>query len=207
VLGPEAGRFRGVSAAPGRDPREALVRAYRWLRQHGLNDSHSGNASARDGDMAWITPTGCCGDTLSAEQLIACPLDAAPPPDASVDAALHLAVYRASSATHAVLHSHGPHSIAMTLGGGDFAPGDFEGQYYFSRVPVLDIPPADYLARSPAAVASALAVQRVCIVRGHGVYAAGETIELAYKWSCSLESSARIAWLARVARIPPGAGA
>jgi L-fuculose-phosphate aldolase len=89
----------------------------------------------------------------------------------------------------------------MTLAGEDFRPQDFEGRYYFPEVPVLDIPHEAYVARSPAAVAAALASHRVCIVRGHGVYAAAESLDLAYKWTCSLESSARIAWLARVARV------
>ena len=187
------------------DARQALVRYYRWLRQHGLNDSHSGNASVRDGDVAWVTPSGCGGDTLAPEDLLACRPGEAPPPGASLDAPLHLAVYAACPAAGAVLHSHGPHSIAMTLAGGDFVPLDFEGQYYFARVPVLDIPPAEYTSRSPAAVAATLAEHRICIVRGHGVYAAAATLDLAYKWTCSLESSARIAWLARTAGLaPPG---
>jgi L-fuculose-phosphate aldolase len=189
------------SASAPDDPRAGLLRYYRWLRRYGLNDSHSGNASVRDGDVAWVTPTGCGGDTLEAGQLLRCPLDAPPPAGASLDAPLHLAVYAANPAARAVLHSHGPHSIAMTLAGGDFVPLDFEGRYYFPRVPVLDIPHEAYVARSPAAVAGALATHRVCVVRGHGVYAAAETLDLAYKWTCSLESSARIAWLARAAGI------
>lgn len=180
------------------DPRVALVRYYRWLRQYGLNDSHSGNASVRDGEQAWLTPTGCGADTLEPGDLLACPLALPPPRGASLDAPLHLAVYRARPDAMAVLHSHGPHSIAMTLSGGDFRPDDFEGRYYFPRVPVLAIPPDEYTTRSPAAVAEMLATHRVCVVRGHGVYAVGETLDLAYKWTCSLEASARIAWLARV---------
>jgi L-fuculose-phosphate aldolase len=190
-----------VSPHATADPREALVRYYRWLRQHGLNDSHSGNASVREGGIAWVTPTGCGGDTLEPGDLLPCPLGAPPPPRASLDAPLHLAVYAARPEARAVLHSHGPHAIAMTLGGGDFRPTDFEGRYYFPVVPVLEIPPDQYTARSPREVAEALAAHRVCIVRGHGVYAAAESLDLAYKWSCSLESSARIAWLARVAGI------
>jgi L-fuculose-phosphate aldolase len=190
-----------VSRGGDLDAGAALVRYYRWLRQHGLNDSHSGNASVREGRIAWVTPSGCGGDTLEPGELVACPLDAPPPRGASLDAPLHLAVYRARPEAAAVLHSHGPHSIAITLEGDDFRPLDFEGLYYFPRVPVLDIPPERYVADSPAAVASVLAEHRVCIVRGHGVYAAAETLDLAYKWSCSLESSARIAWLARVAGI------
>jgi 3',5'-cyclic AMP phosphodiesterase CpdA len=100
------------------DPREALVRYYRWLREHGLNDSHSGNASVRDGEAAWVTPTGCGGDTLVASDLVRCPLDGPVPEGASLDGPLHLAVYRANRAARSVLHSHGPWSIAVTLRGG-----------------------------------------------------------------------------------------
>lgn len=189
-----------MSRAPA-DPRQALALCYRRLRRHGLNDSHSGNASIRDGALTWVTPTGCSGDTLAAADLLPCPLDAVPPAGASLDAPLHLAVYAANPRAAAVLHSHGPYSIAMTLAGGDFLPVDFEGRYYFPRVPVIDIPHDLYTVRSPGEVAAALAEHRVCVVRGHGVYAAGETLDLAYKWTCSLESSARIAWLARAAGI------
>lgn len=188
------------------DARQALVRYYRWLRQHGLNDSHSGNASVRDGDIAWVTPSGCGGDTLEPADLLPCQPGQAPPPGASLDAPLHLAVYAACPQAAAVLHSHGPHSIAMTLAGGDFVPADFEGRYYFPVVPVLDIPPEHYTRRSPAEVAATLTQHRICVVRGHGVYAAAATLDLAYKWTCSLESSARIAWLARAAGVAADAG-
>jgi len=183
------------------DARQALVRYYRWLRRYGLNDSHSGNASVRDGDIAWVTPSGCGGDTLEPGDLLPCRPGEAPPAGASLDAPLHLAVYAACPEARAVLHSHGPHSIAMTLGGGDFVPVDFEGRYYFPVVPVLDIPPDLYTRRSPAEVATTLARHRICVVQGHGVYAAAATLDLAYKWTCSLESSARIAWLARAAGV------
>jgi L-fuculose-phosphate aldolase len=184
-----------------------LLRYYRMLRQYGLNDSHSGNASVREGLEVWLTPTGACADTLREEELLRCQPDSPPPPGASLDAELHLAVYRARPDARAVLHSHGPHSIAMSLADGDFMPVDFEGRYYFPLVPVLDIPPESYTARSPGEVAATLAEHRICIVRGHGVYAAAESLDLAYKWTCSLESSARIAWLARVAGIAIGTAA
>jgi len=181
-----------------KDARQALVEYYRLLRRHGYNDSHSGNGSVRVRDVAWLTPTGACGDTLSADDLVACPVDGEPETGASLDAPLHLAVYRANPDARAVLHSHGPHAIALSLSGEDFVPVDFEGAAFFPRVPVLDIAYADYVAESPARVAAALASHPVAIVRGHGVYAWGETLDRAYKWNCSVEASARIAWLARV---------
>lgn len=188
------------------DPRTDLIRHYRWLRQYGLNDSHSGNASVRDGDRIWITPTGACADLLSEDDLVSARLAEEPPPGASLDAPLHWAVYRHNPAAGAVIHSHGAHTVALTLDGEDFLPADFEGQLYFPRVPVLRIGFDRYLQDSPAQVAEALARHPVVVVRGHGVYAAAADLNRAYKWTCSLELSARTAWLARLAGTLPPAG-
>ncbi len=179
--------------------KEDLVRHYKWLRQYDINDSHSGNASVRDGNAIWMTPTGCCADTLAPDQLIRCPLGESPPRGASLDAPLHLAVYQSNPDAGAVLHSHGAHTVALTLGGGEFTPIDFEGQLYFPIVPVISIPYQDYLMESPRRVAAALAEHCIAVVRGHGVYAWGSSINLAYKWTCSLELSARTAFIARLA--------
>ncbi len=185
------------------DPRQALVDIYRWLRRYGLNDSHSGNMSVRSGDRFWITPTGACADTLEPADLLQAPLEGALPGGASLDAPLHQAVYRANPAAGAIIHSHGPHSVALTLDGRDFVPPDFEGQYYFPLVPVIDLPYARYVEASPARVAAVLARHRITVVRGHGVYAQGADALQAYKWTCSLELSARTAWLARLAGTLP----
>ncbi|MBE2293995.1 MAG: class II aldolase/adducin family protein [Phycisphaerales bacterium] len=176
--------------------KDDLVRYYRWLRQYGLNDSHSGNASVRDEAGFWITPTGCCADLISSGDLIECHLDGKLGKDASMDAALHLAVYRANAETRALLHSHGPYSVAMTMDNEEFLPADFEGQLYFNRVPVLTIPYDQYLSHAPRMVAEILADYPIVVVRGHGVYACAATLNLAYKWTCSLELSAKTAFIA-----------
>lgn len=76
--------------------KDNLVRHYLWLRQYGLNDSHSGNASVRDGVSFWITPTGCCADLLSSGDLVECQTDGVLGKGASLDARLHLAVYQSN---------------------------------------------------------------------------------------------------------------
>jgi L-fuculose-phosphate aldolase len=179
--------------------KDDLVRHYHWLRQYGLNDSHSGNASVRDGDSFWITPTGCCADTLSSGDLVECRLGGAIGKNASRDARLHLAVYQSNPEARSVLHSHGPYSVAMTMDNEEFFPADFEGQLYFSRVPVLTIPYDQYEARSPRMVAEVLMDYPIAVVRGHGVYACADSLDLAYKWTCSLEMSAKTAFIAQQA--------
>lgn len=181
------------------DLKEDLIRHYQWLRQYGCNDSHSGNASVREGDHFWVTPTGACADMLGVDDLIECPIHGACGEGASLDAPLHQKVYQNNPSAWAVLHSHGPNTVAITLDGEDFEPVDFEGQYYFPHVPVVTIPYDRYVDESPELVGEALGDHRIMVVRGHGVYACGETLNLAYKWTCSLELSAKTAVIARQA--------
>lgn len=177
------------------DVKDDLVRHYKWLRKFGCNDSHSGNASVRDGDTIWVTPTGACADTLRANELIACSIDGSCGNHASFDAKLHIEVYKQNAKACAVFHSHGPHTIALTMNGQNFIPEDFEGKLYFPTVPVHTINFDDYSEKSPDLVAGTLRNHRITVVRGHGVYACAESINLAYKWTCSLEHSAKIAYL------------
>ena len=179
--------------------KQELIQYYHWLRQYGYNDSHSGNMSVKDGDTIWVTPTGACADTLTTGELVACHMEQTPPEAATLDAALHLAVYKHNIDAGAVFHSHGAYTVAMTLNGDDFAPVDFEGGYYFQKVPVLTIAYDDYLDEAPQRVARALAKNKIVVVRGHGVYAQAETLNLAYKWTCSLELSAKTSYLAKQA--------
>jgi L-fuculose-phosphate aldolase len=116
-----------------------------------------------------------------------------------LDAPLHQLVYRHRPEATAVLHSHGAHSVALSFAGEDFHPVDFEGQYYFKRVPVLSVDYGEYVAKAPEAVAAVLAEHPIAMVRGHGVYAWGESLDRAYKWTCSLELSARTFVIARLA--------
>lgn len=180
-----------------KDSRHELLQYYRWLRQYGYNDSHSGNASVRDGDGFWVTPTGACADTLTLAELVRCPLEGDPPQGASLDAPLHQQVYQRNTGAGAVLHSHGANTVAVTLHGKDFTPTDFEGQAYFNKVPVISVPYDQYVEEAPGEVSAALVSHKATVVRGHGVYVCAETLNRAYKWTTSLELSAKTYLLAR----------
>lgn len=181
--------------------RRSLQLYYQALRRYGLNDSHSGNASVRDGDTVWVTPSGAPADGLAEEALVECRLPDSIGEGASLDARLHLAVYRAAPEAGAVLHAHSPHTIAVTLGGEAFRPLDQEGRLYFPSVPLVTLDAGDYWQRhreeAPERVSTVLAEHQVCVLRGHGVYARGDSLDRAYQWLCALEHSAKIAWLAK----------
>lgn len=179
--------------------KQDLIRHYLWLRQYGYNDSHSGNASFCHANTFWVTPTGACADTLKAEHLIECDITGRLGKGASLDAMLHSRVYQKNKTSAAVLHSHGAYSVAMTMNGENFVPEDFEGQYYFNHIPVITIPYNEYLEKSAEAVSDVLAEHKIVVVRGHGVYATAESVNLAYKWTCSFELSAKTCFLAKQA--------
>lgn len=181
------------------DPKHELLRYYQWLRHYGYNDSHSGNASIRVDNSIWVTPTGACADTLQAEQLVDCDIEGHIGKGASLDAPLHIKVYQKNSDAGAVLHSHGAYSVAMTMQGEDFVPVDFEGSLYFGHIPVISIPYSQYVEKAADAVSDVLAEHPVVVVRGHGVYVAAQNLNLAYKWTCSFELSAKTCFIARQA--------
>jgi len=189
----------GSGSPDNGESRRELVRHYHRLRRYGCNDSHSGNASVRAGETFWITPTGACADTLEPDELVACPMDGPCPAGASLDALLHRSVYRAQPRATALLHSHGPYSVALSFAGQDFRPVDLRGQSCFEQVPVLSMEDEDDPEQAARAVANALADHRIALVHGHGVYAWGETPDQAYKWTCSLELSAKTYVIARQA--------
>ena len=104
---------------------QSLVLYYQLLRLHGLNDSHSGNASAREGEHYFITKTGACADTLFESDIIQCELDGPPTASASLDASIHQRIYQQHPTSKAVLHAHNPYTIALTLNAKLFTPGRF----------------------------------------------------------------------------------
>lgn len=177
-----------------------LVQIYHWLRQYGLNDSHSGNMSVRCDDTYWVTPTGACADTLQAEQLIECHLNSTPAAGASLDAPLHRLCYEKNPDINAVIHSHGPYMVGLSMDLESYTPSDFEGQYYFKNVPILTIPYDQYVQKAPEMVSDALQTHKIVVVRGHGIYAAAESLNLAYKWNSSLELSAKTDVIRRMSK-------
>jgi len=178
------------------NPQHQLIQYYKLLRQHGLNDSHSGNASIRTKDGFIITRTGACADTIQAEELIECSLSKPPSAHASLDATIHQYIYQQHPHNLVILHAHNPYTIALTLKKETFKPIDFEGQLYFSELNVIECAEKNYLQIMPRRISSALTNKKLTIVRSHGVYVSVENFDLAYKWICSLEQSAKIKYLA-----------
>ena len=94
---------------------QQLVFYYQLLRQHSLNDSHSGNGSVRLSDSFVVTKTGACADTIQQSELVSCHFDKPLPENASLDASIHKLIYQSNSQCEAVLHAHNPLTVALTF--------------------------------------------------------------------------------------------
>lgn len=164
----------------------------------GLNNSHSGNLSVRVGDRLVITRTGSMLGHLEIKDLIETGIetDDENTPLASTEIGVHRAVYLGTSA-QAVVHAHSPHAVALSLLLDEIVPVDAEGRYLLPTVPVLS--PAVTIASKELEeiLPSCLRDHRIVLVRGHGTFAAGKTMEEAYKWTASFAHSCRILCITR----------
>jgi L-fuculose-phosphate aldolase len=164
----------------------------------GLNNSHSGNLSVRQGNRIIITRTGSMLGYLEEKDLIETGLatnnvDAVL---ASMEIGVHRAIYMDTPA-QAVVHAHPVHAISLSLLEDEIIPVDSEGAYLLDRIPVLC---AQCTIGSPE-VAEKLPIllrgHKIALVRGHGSFAVGKSLEEAYHWTSCLENVCRIIYLIR----------
>jgi L-fuculose-phosphate aldolase len=157
------------------------------LHAEDLVSANFGNLSVRDTAGFSITRKNAYLDTPG--PLMFVPLEGPVPEDASRESLVHREIYKSTSAK-AIVHAHPPHAIALSLVCDRITPCDSEGEILCPVIPVVkgrSGTPA--LAR---AVAEGLHTSPVVIVRGHGTFAAGSTLDEAYVVTSALEHACRI---------------
>jgi L-fuculose-phosphate aldolase len=165
----------------------------RFTCEMGLNSSHSGNLSVRRDDRMIITCTLAMLGNLNEDDLVEVPLKGEVDPgfQASKEVITHRAIYDRTDA-RAIVHTHPINATTLSLLFGAIVPIDIDGAYHFPRVDVV----APDHTKSPEAVAEvvagALEGTSIVLSRGHGAFAAEESLQRALQFSCVLESSARI---------------
>jgi len=160
-----------------------------------LTTSHGGNMSVRHQGKIIVTAHFARLGRLEPADLIEAPLREEPDNitnDASKDVALHQLIYRFTPAA-AVIHAHPPHAIAMSLTNEMIAPRDLEGSVFLREIPVVTSTQA--ASRIPQLLQAHVTV----IVKGHGCYAVGRTLNEALAYTSALALSCEVAYLARTA--------
>jgi len=176
-------------------PAELFSRAGRILFEGGLNNSHSGNLSLRMGDRILITRRGSMLGELTPSDLVEVPVegDGCDLQQASTEVNVHRSVYRATRHL-ALVHAHPKAAIALSMGREWLVPVDAEGKFYFSRIPVLAAKNTIGSKEVEEKIPRLLARYPVVVVRGHGAFAAGPTLEdgvrtiFSLEWSCDIFS-------------------
>lgn len=167
----------------------------------GLVSGVNGNLSLRrEGDRMVITRSGCAKGRLAPGDLVSADLEslpAAPPEGMSTEGNMHAEVYRRQSRAGAILHTHPPHLLALSLrkSGRMLDLPLHEANAFAAEMAVIPAaePGTLELARTVGSVARE---SQAVFIQGHGLVCWGEDLYHALNLTDELESLARIQLLA-----------
>lgn len=182
---------QSVSPCNGKIMFEQFKEIGRDIFLRGLISSHAGNISTRVGDRIYITRRASMLGMLRQKDVIELDLgqDNSHVPMASSELVVHTAIYNHTSAL-AIVHAHPPYATLLSMLQDEIIPIDTEGTYLFKRIPVVTPEKAIGSEESAKLVSEQLKDYRIVLIRGHGSFARGETLEEAFMYTSSLESSA-----------------
>jgi L-fuculose-phosphate aldolase len=147
----------------------------RLFAEH-LAGGNFGNISIKKGnDGFFIKPSGAYLNV--ATELVVVPLDGEVPETASSEYRVHREVYRKTNHT-AIVHAHPPFAVAASLVMNKIVPEDSEGVMFCPEIPVIQGAPGSQEIAD--AVVKVLSCSNLVIVKGHGTFAAGKTLDEAY---------------------------
>jgi L-fuculose-phosphate aldolase len=158
----------------------------------GINNSHSGNISycSKPAGVITITRSGAMLGHIGINDLVETGLAANAISDktASRELVVHRAIYEAGPG-RAIIHSHPPSAIALSLKTDLIRPIDAEGSYYFpGGIKVIDARTAVASPEVGAKIAPVLKNEKIAVVRGHGAFAVGASLEECFLYTTVLES-------------------
>ena len=185
--------------------RQAICRVGKLAYDRSYIVGADGNISAKMADgTILITPTGAMKGFLEPQHMAHVDpntgkaLDDGPRPSSEVG--IHLVAYHERPDVKAICHAHPPHAVAMTIAGIDM------------QMPVIPeiivtiggIPTAPFgtpgTPELPETIRDLVRCSDVMMMQNHGSVTLGSNLMDAYKKLDMLEHTARILWLAHVAK-------
>lgn len=172
---------------------EEFQRIGRMLFQERLVDSHGGNLSVLQGDKILITRSGAMLGDLKPEDIIEVGLEAGENDKlASLELPTHRELYKQKKG-QAIVHAHPAHAIAISITDNKIVPQDSEGLYLYKAAAIVRVRDGVGSEETVRLLPSFLGGDNViAVVKGHGSFAVGKTLEEAYKFTSSLENSCRV---------------
>jgi L-fuculose-phosphate aldolase len=147
-----------------------------------------------DDDRMLITRTGSMIGHLTADDIIETSLTACGDPadgSCSVELVVHRAIYAATDA-RAIVHAHSVHTVARSLVEDLIVPADSESKLRLIDVPVVVSAETIGSPEAGEKLSSALRDRRVAVLRSHGPFARGESLEDALQAVSCLEASCTV---------------
>jgi L-fuculose-phosphate aldolase len=165
----------------------------RDLYEAGMTSSHGGNISMRLGDRVVIKRRGAQLGRLKPHDLIETGLEKndSGVTLASTELLVHRMVYMKTPAL-AICHCHPRTAIAFSLSRDEIVPIDNEASYLLKKVPVIWEEFASGTPEMANHLATALQSYKIVMLRGHGSFAIGQTLDEAFFWSSTLEEACEI---------------
>ncbi len=167
-----------------REFKQEVVRTAKKAEQMGLCQYKSGNFSTidRNNDLVYITPSGISREELTADMIAVVDLDGNivdAPYKPSIEVSMHINTYNIKPEAFGVAHSHSRYATLFACMGKEILPVTVEAIHYGGNaVKVAEYAPpgSQKLAES---IVHALKDSDVCLLKYHGVLAAGESVEKA----------------------------
>ena len=168
------------------------------LYEQCLNHSHSGNISIRDGNEILIKKHGAMLGYLTKKDIVRINLnDDKKDKLASLEAKVHRAIYLKNPKVKAIAHGHTIYATVLSLHHKIIKPIDSECQLYLPQIPVLSCDEtigSDEVAKK---IPVLIAKYKCAIVKGHGAFAVGATLEQASMYLSVIESASKILYLSK----------
>ena len=173
------------------------------LVMRNLETSHSGNISIRSGGKIIIKKRAAMLGWLEPDDLIECSLEEEDSSSllASTELGVHRAIYRETDAM-AIIHAHSPYSVVLGMIEDEVTCIDAEGIFMYKKIPVVELDVPAGASEAAEKVPPVLKNYPVVIVRSHGVFAKGMTLEDALQNVTGTEFSAQIRYLTKLTGQP-----
>ena len=180
--------------------KKELVEIGRIVFESGLTDTHGGNISMRIDDYILIKKSGKMLGYLESADIVVTTLEENRELDAeaSIEVKVHRAIYKTLPEVKGIVHAHSPYTVACSLVYDEIIPLDSEGRLLLGKVPVLSakkVVSSDEVAEK---LPELLKKSPVAVVKSHGPFAVGKTLEEALKYLSALENSCKIISIMRI---------
>jgi L-fuculose-phosphate aldolase len=174
--------------------RSELVRITKKLDEQGLNRGTSGNASVRYGEGMLITPSGMGAEGLGEDDIVFMKMDGTVRGrwQPSSEWLFHRDIFAQREEIGAIVHTHSIASTALACLRKDIPPF----HYMIALIGGDNIRCAEYATFGTQALSdnalSALRGRKACLLANHGMIAAGENLDEAYKVTVEVETLSEI---------------